>query len=382
MRNRVIPIIVSVLLLGGCWDTRNIDQTVYVHSIGVDYKDGKVIAYIQLISFTALAKVEAGGGKDKATVSIGKASGDTFNIATDMIYRSIQQRVSWGHVKSIVFTKRALQKGLVADVIDVLNRYNEIRHTAWVYATDEPLSDLYAATPLLNASSYYSVLSNPEEIFQQSSFIRPIRLNRLVATMDEKAATARIPYLTIDGDRWTENNKPKPMLAVSGVCFIHDYALQGCERRSDLQGLRWFEQKIRRTPIYIKQNGETVATLVVQKPKTKWSFKTKGGKPAVDIQVEAQGAIIETRKHLPKKQLTKLAEQTVKQEINHLYKLSIERRIDMFNLSEQLYRQRPNLWKKHENHGLIPLDNDTLSVNVKLIISASGREKLNYHGGD
>ncbi|WPZ19888.1 Ger(x)C family spore germination protein [Geobacillus subterraneus] len=382
MRKRVIPIIASIMLLGGCWDTRNIDHAVYIHSIGIDYKDGQVIAYVQLIDFTALAKVEAGGGREKAAISVGKAAGETFNIATDKIYPSIQQRVSWGHVKSIVFTKRALQKDIVADVIDVLNRYNEIRHTAWVYATDEPISDLFQATPLLNASSYYSLLSNPEEIFQQSSFIRPIRLSRLIAAMDEKADTARLPYLTIEDNRWAENKKPKQMLAISGVCFLHDYRLQGCERRSDLQGLRWIERDIRRTPIYVKQKGKTVASLIVHDPKTKWSVGVKDGEPAFTINVEAQGSLLELREPLSRKQLTKLAEQTVKQEIHRLYELGKERQIDILNLAEQLYRERPNLWKKHQTDGLIPLNNHTLSVNVKLVISASGKEKLNFRAGD
>ncbi|MEW5321740.1 Ger(x)C family spore germination protein [Geobacillus thermoleovorans] len=382
MRKRLLPFIASVILLGGCWDTRNIDHIVYVHSIGVDYKNGQVIAYVQLVGFTALAKVEAGGGKEKAAVSIGKAAGETFNIATDKIYPSIQQRVSWGHVKSLVFTKQALQKGIVADVIDVLNRYNEIRHTAWVYATDEPLSELFEATPLLNASSYYSLLSNPEEIFQQSSFIRPIRLNRLIADMDEKAATARLPYLTIDRRRWIENKKPKPMLAVSGVCFLHDYTLQGCVRRSDLEGLRWLEHDIRRTPIYVKQKGKTIASLVVRNPKTKWSVKAKDGEPAFAVQVEAQGNIIELRKPLSRTQLVQLAEQTVKQEIRRLYELGKARRIDTLNVSEQLYRQRPDIWTQHQSNGLIPLGDNTLSVSVKLAIGASGKEKLNYRAGD
>ncbi|MCK7606263.1 Ger(x)C family spore germination protein [Geobacillus stearothermophilus] len=271
---------------------------------------------------------------------------------------------------------------IVADVIDVLNRYNEIRHTAWVYATDEPLSELFEATPLLNASSYYSLLSNPEEIFQQSSFIRPIRLSRLIVDMDEKADTARLPYLTLDRRHWIENKKPKPMLAVSGVCFVHHYSLQQCVRRSDLEGLRWLEHDIRRTPIYVKQKGKTVASLVVRDPKTKWSIKVKSGEPAFTVQVQAQGAIIERRKPLSRKQLTKLAEQTVKQEIRRLYELGKKQQIDILNLSEQLYRQRPDLWKKHQINGLIPLHNNTLFVNIELVISASGKEKLNYRAGD
>ncbi|KPD00666.1 hypothetical protein LR69_01044 [Geobacillus sp. BCO2] len=72
----------------------------------------------------------------------------------------------------------------------------------------------------------------------------------------------------------------------------------------------------------------------------------------------------------------------MKQEIRRLYELGKKQQIDLLNLSEQLYRQRPDIWKQHQSNGLIPLGDNTLSVSVKLAIGASGKEKLNYRAGD
>ncbi|OAO76284.1 Spore germination protein XC [Anoxybacillus flavithermus] len=94
-------------------------------------------------------------------------------MATDRLYQAVQQGVSWGHIKGIVFTERAFNRGLVREVIDVLDRYNEIRHTVWTFATKEPIEQLFETTPFLDYSPYFSLLANPKDIDEQSSFIQP-----------------------------------------------------------------------------------------------------------------------------------------------------------------------------------------------------------------
>ncbi|ANB59755.1 Ger(x)C family spore germination protein [Anoxybacteroides amylolyticum] len=377
MLKRIVPLLLSVFLLTGCWGTKNIDHVVYIHSVGIDYKNNKFIVYVQLISFTGLAKAEAGGGQQKINTTVGKATGKTFNIVTDNIYPSIQQMVSWGHVKAIVFTDRALKRAPLEDVFDVLDRYNEIRHTLWVYATKERLDKLFSTVPLLQASVYFSLLANPIEIFEQSSFIRPIRLNRFVADINEPGKTVRIPYLTISKTHWEENHKIKPMLAVSGICFLKHYKLQTCINRSDLKGMRWVEKDISRTPIYVKKGGNVVASIVVLGPTSTISYKQNTSFPQFTIEIKAKGSLIELRKPLTEKQLLALAKKTVEQEVRDLYMRGLTHHIDIFNLSETLYQERPKEWKKVSVNGSIPLRKETLkTVKVDLSIDTSGTRKF------
>ncbi|AMQ20516.1 Ger(x)C family spore germination protein [Geobacillus sp. JS12] len=379
---RLVAVGLMMLLLSGCWGNRNIDQIVYIHSIGIDYDHRQFVLYVQLINFSGLAKAEYGGGRQTETVVIGRSAGETPEIAAHELYTSIQQMVSWGHVKSIVFTKRALKKEVVRGVIDLLTRYHEIRHTIWVYATDAPLSDLFQATPLLHASSYFSMLANPEELFRQSSFIRPLRFNRLIAISDERSATLRIPYITLDPASWTEDTKKKKMLSLSGVCFLHDYELQQCTDREKLLGVRWTERDVIRTPIYVKEGRQTVASLVVRHPKAKWSvLSTKDG-PAFQLTIQAQGSLIELRRPLSREQLAKLTARTVKQEIQQAYEWGVNRNIDVLNVSDQLYRSNVHKWRQWEQNGIIPLKTNTIrNISVHLSIGSSGKEKLDYRAG-
>lgn len=383
MIKRLITPLLAILLLSGCWGARNIDHILYIHSIGIDYKDGQMILYVQLVSFSGLAKVEAGGSREQATVSVGKATGKTLDLAAHQIYQSIQQMVSWGHVKSIVFTKRALRPDVIRNTIDLLSRFNEIRHTIWVYATDKPLDQLFEATPLLLTSSYYSFLSNPEELFRQNSFIRPIRLNRFIARIDEPAMTVRLPYLTLAENTWTEDKKKKSMLLLKGSCFLHNYKLQGCARTSEVQGIRWIEQDIRRTPLAVKKEGKTAATLIIREPRAKWTVKQKGKKTLLQLHIQVTGNIIEQNEPLSRPQLIQLAKKALKQEIRNTYQWGAARGIDTLNISDVLYRNRLSEWRRLSVNGTVPLDGDMFPlVSIDLVISIGGKEKIDYRAGD
>jgi spore germination protein KC len=371
------PFIISIFLLTGCWGANNIDHLVYVDAIGVDYKDNHFIVYVQFFSFTGLAKVETGGTQEKTAIAVGRATGETFNIATDQLYHSIQRMVSWGHMKSIVFTKRALKKAILEDVLDVIARYNEIKPTVWVYATDEPLKKIFEATPFLNTTPYYSLLSNPEEIFQQNSFIRPIRLNRFISDSNEASKTVRLPYLNITTRNWSEDKKEKPMLNLKGICFVERYELQKCINRSKLLGIRWLEKEISRTPIYLKKGNKVVASISVLNPKSKISYQIKGNTPVFNIEVSTKGSVIELQEKLTEKELIRLAQKTVEDEIRSLYKLGLKYNIDILNLSEVMYRKKPEDWKKFSENGKIPLTDENLkNIKVKISIDTSGKQKL------
>ncbi|WP_035045367.1 Ger(x)C family spore germination protein [Anoxybacillus flavithermus] len=374
--NRLFICCFCCLFLTGCWGMKEIDHLAYIHAIGVDYEDDQVIAYAQLISFSGLAKVEAGGGREKSTVTIGKAKGETFNVATDRLYHAIQQGVSWGHIKGIVFTERALKKGLVRDVIDVLDRYNEIRHTIWAFTTKESIEQLFETTPFLDYSPYFSLLANPTDIYEQSSFIQPKRLNQLVAASNEKAVIFPLPSLAVEGKSWTENKKKKPMLKIDGVCFLHRYNKQACMPRDKLDGLRWVTKGTGRTPIYIQPDGKMIGTLVVREPKASISYKVKSGRPVFTVNIQATGSIIELREDISEKQIIAYAAKTVEKEVQSLFELGVKEGVDTLQLSNALYRQNVNDWRKYTTNGVVPLTKNTLQrIHVKLSIDTYGKSK-------
>ncbi|ADK08239.1 TPA: hypothetical protein QCU10_003473 [Bacillus anthracis] len=58
------------------------------------------------------------------------------------------------------------------------------------------------------------------------------------------------------------------------------------------------------------------------------------------------------------------------------YQKGLEKGIDVYQLSHLLYRDQLTLWKKYQKKGMIPLQNNTLDLNVSINISTNGKSKV------
>lgn len=125
----IAVVLAASILLGGCWNARDIEQLIYIDAIGVDYVNHKVVVYLQILGFSNIAKKESNTQLTREPVSVAKGEGDTYVSAIYQIYTTTQQRLIWSHVHSIVFTERALKHGKFDQVMDALDRYQEFRYS-------------------------------------------------------------------------------------------------------------------------------------------------------------------------------------------------------------------------------------------------------------
>ncbi|QFT90619.1 hypothetical protein FIU87_18400 [Bacillus sp. THAF10] len=356
---------------------RELEQTLYVHAIGVDYKDDKYVAYVQFIEFGAIAKQE-GGRKDTTSNWIGKEEGFSFDMATDKLYETTQQKVSWGHVKSLVFTENALKKeGLVEDVVDVLNRYNEIRHTIYTFGTQSEIESIFNTKPILGISPFYSKLSDPKDIYEQYSIIEPIMLHRLLSYWYDPSRTVIFPYIGTTSENWLENEKPYPALEINGIAAIKKGDFLSFFNHEQLLGLRWVYPGTVRTPVYLFEDDKLVSSLVISNPKSDIKIVEEGNKAQFHLSVECSASIIELREPASIKKLTKLAKKQIEKEIKDTFLAGLEENSDLFNLSYELYKENPKLLKelKKDNNFFLN-ETDLAKINVEVQIETSGKSKM------
>lgn len=370
------------LFLTGCWDMREIENNRYMHALGVDYEHNNVVIYAQLIPFTNIAKQEGGGQGDTGAIWIGKAVGKTFDIATDNLYKTAQQRYSWGHVAAIVFSENALKnKKVIENVVDVLERYNEVRKTIWVMGTKEKLGDFLIARPAMNRSVVYSLLSDPDDAYLQYSIVKPITIREFVISMRESGATTILPYLAISKETWKEDRKKHEILMLDGVGVLQQGEFKGYIPRTKLQGIRWTQPKTSRTTLYIFDGEEPVASIVMEKPKIQITPQVAAGKVAFDVNIDVKGIIIEMGKTLSQAELQKKAEERIENEIRKVFREGLKLKADVLQLSSALYRENPRVWHELAKNNELPLSDASLqSLNVKVWIYSSGKAKEKYRG--
>ncbi|CRK84980.1 Ger(x)C family spore germination protein [Neobacillus massiliamazoniensis] len=378
LTRNILFIMLLSLLLTGCWGSKEIEHMIYVNSIGADYVNNKAVLYVQVINFSGIAKQESAQPKVQKTY-VGKAEGDSFEEALFKLYATSQQSIAWSHVKTIVFSEAALQHGLVNEVLDVWDRYYEFRYTVWTMATKDSIEKVFNTKSTSELSVLYSQLNSPLQPYSQSSIIAPLYLYEFIRRWNDAGQTVLLPYLKI-APGWTEDNKPSPKLKPDGICMLKNKQFKGCLDHRYLLGLRWLEKKTERTPLEIKRDNSVLAMFVMTKIRSSIKPQVTDGKASFNIKISMQGTLPQLNSRLKQKKLEELAAQQVKKQIMGTYLKGLEIGVDLLGLSDKVYREIPDEWKKLEEGGNLPLDKNSITaidVNVKLM--SGGIAKIKQH---
>jgi len=361
--------------LTGCWSRYEVQNMNYVTAVGIDYADGQYIIYAQLLDFSTVAKLEGQQKAEQPPVWIGRGKGISFTEAANDLYSTSQQRLNWGQISAILFSERLLKERKVGEVLELIDRYREIRYLAWVFSTRDPLDEVLIATPFFRLSPKASILHNPEQNYRQRSILAPIRLQKFLMDSNEKAKTSYIPELSVRKDQWKENQKPHELLRYSGI-QIYDkdkyYARMSLE---EIKGLPWLNKHTIRLPVDLFSDNKLVAVLVAEKPEYEVKPRVKYDKAYFDISVKVKAGVNELHADVTEQELTQLAQKEIEHQIRHTFQSAFEKRIDIYNLGESLYRRNPKAWKRIASGTVLNKDSlRTINVNVQIVYP--GRYKL------
>lgn len=374
MRKILLSSLSCILLLSGCWDAKEIEQQIYIHSVGLDYHKGKFHMYGQVISFENLAKQEGPMNRKPTLIDIVKGTGNSIDEAGFDFYPSAQQRISWEHVTAIIYSERLLKAGKLKEVNDFITRFIQIRNVTWTFGTNGSIEDLLFSSPILGSSPLFSQLSNPDDIFRQLSYIPPVQLFRLQAAVLDQPHIATLPYLSLTKQRWKEHQKKKAMLIMNGIGIVENGKLTQFIDRKDLEGYRWVNNETIRTKIKIPEGNKTIAVGPAINIKSKLVPKVISEEKVIfDLSVKLNFSILQLNKTLSSSELERSANEMIKTQISDLYRKSKEKNIDLFKFSQTVYRKDVHSWKKININGKIPLSKIELrNITVKSHLTNSG----------
>jgi len=133
-------------------------------------------------------------------------------------------------------------------------------------------------------------------------------------------------------------------------------------------------QDSERVNITIYKDGKPASGLVILNPKTTFNIKEDGNKVTFHVEFRGKGIINEMVQNVDQEFIVKEVEKKIKKEVMHTYKEALEINSDIYRLSEKLYRRNLKTWQKLEENGTIPLDKNSLHIDVNINLNDS---KLN-----
>ena len=361
----LLPLLV---LLAGCWDTHQSERMYYIHGLGMDYEDEQYTIYAQIIDFSNIAKSEQ-PNPEATQVEIGTSTGRTVNEAFFNLYQSMDERLFLGHLSYVIFSENLAKENKIRPIVNSFIRYRELRYTTWAYVTDTPLEEMMLTTPIINKSITLSKLSDPLSSYDQSSRVLPIHFRELMIQLDEPSHEAKIPFVQVS-ESWSTDTGPDTVHTFSGISVIDERnGLKGNLLEQEAFGIQWLTAKTKRsdvtisfpefeepyTTVIVNQVAPTVKAIVSENP-IQFDIEVKLTVQANEMGNDQQATIMKQK-----------IEQQVKKEIEQTYQAAIKKDIDIYRLSELVYRKHNKVWKKHQQDGKIPLNENSLrNIQVEL----------------
>lgn len=380
MKKKFIVLIPTLfaILLSGCWDAHESERLVYANGLGIDYKDDKVIVYVKILNLQGIAKSEIGGGSPtESPADIGRATGKTLEEAIFNLYHVTDRRIYWGHLSFVIMSEDAAKKHALKFVTDILHRYREYRYRIYFFMTKDSIKDIMLTSPIDNISIAFSKLSDPQDNYNQSSFIQPLNLRELIIKLDEPAHQVFIPIIKIT-NQWKTQKEQKKDLLIEEVAVLTKDELQGILPKHIMKFTEAInEEFVRDIVILFPNTKQTISAVVYSKQEKITPVIEKGEKVRFKIKLKFTASIEGIKQHTSMKKIEKETVRIIKENMKKVYLYALKKDIDIYRLSETLYRDNNAIWNKIEKNGKIPLDNDSLkSIEVQIRLQHSGKQKL------
>ncbi|MGE7094178.1 Ger(x)C family spore germination protein [Lysinibacillus sp. NPDC048646] len=363
MKKKIILIIslTATLFLSGCWDVSEPQRMYYILGVGIDFKDDQYEIFMQIIDFATVAKSEQ-PNQTSTQAEIGRAKGKTMEEAFFKLYRSIDQKVFWGHMTHLILSEEAMKSEHAVPIIDSFLRHRETRYQIWAYSTQDSIEEILLITPIINKSLTASKLSNPLNSGAQESFVEPINLRKLIVGLNEPGHEVSIPLVTVN-KKWQTTDQSSVETALTGVGVLSKDGFKGFIKDDAARGMQWMLGEKSRGEVTFKLEGRENDYLTVDLEKLSLDVKpiVKNNHVKFEIAITFNAIVNGFKGKVTSDEIREGIVKQIKKDIKATYEEALKMDIDIFRLSEYLYRNNVKTWKTLEVDGKIPLTGESIS---------------------
>lgn len=374
-RKFILIISLTVLLLSGCWDVSEPQRMYYVHGVGVDFKDDQYEVFLQLINFSDVAKSESMNTQG-TKAEIGRAKGKNLEEAIYKLYRSIDQEVFWGHMAYLILTEDAMKSEHAIAVIDSFLRFRETRYQMYIHCTQEPLEEILLISPVLNKSLPNAKLTSPLNTRSLEAYIEPVTFRNLILDLNEPSHEVALPLISINRAWEPSEKETTNETYLQGIGILSKDGFKGTIKGDKARGAQWLQKETTRGDLTFKlDNSEEYLTVDLNKRGLDVKTIVNGNKVQFKIDIQVDATLNGFKGKVTSDEIRKGIIKELTKEINTTYEAGLNLDVDIFRLSEYLYRDNVKAWKRLEKDGKVPLNKESISkINVTVNKINPGRK--------
>lgn len=244
----------GLLVLSGCWGSRETDEMAYVLAVGLDKgeKENLVIT-VTIANPKVIAGISGGGGGNGGGSGGGEGGGtliysvESYSplASIDLLNTTVDRRVSFLHTKAFIFSEELAREGL-GKWLYPLNRYRELRGTAQIFICRGKAKDFIEKnTPPLELSPTKQIeLLNL--MSRETGFYYITQFNEFYSDTKSESIHATIPLVALH-EGGLESAKPgigRDGAATSGQYIAGEVPIAGASKAQVIGSAVFKEDKM------------------------------------------------------------------------------------------------------------------------------------------
>lgn len=356
-RISAIFIILPIICLNGCVDSRELNTLAITVCIGIDKVENGYLLTQQIVNPKAIASKKA---TNEAPVILYSDTGEDLFEAFRKLTVQCPRKIYASHLRMVVFGEAVAKEGLQG-IIDFLARDHEFRTDFYFIIAKDTTANkvLSLLTPLetIPGIALYDSLRASMAAWAPTNTIRIIELvNAIIADGKNPvlAGAEIVPSIVNSNstDALKKTNDIERLKYTSLGAFKED-KLVGWLNEDEAKGYNYIVGNVKSTVGYANYGDDVKLTFQVTKAKSTIKAHLVNGKPAIDVQINAKqniGAVegdFDVSSEENKKILNDISEKEIKLMCMKAVNMAQnELKTDIFGFGEAIHRRYPRLWEK------------------------------------
>ncbi|MBC7343240.1 MAG: Ger(x)C family spore germination protein [Clostridia bacterium] len=397
-----------LILAGGCWNRREINDLAMVSAAGMDYIDGRYRVTAEIFR-PGMPGGGRGGVPGRQSI-IATGEGPTVFSAIRNLALKVPRRTYWAHGNVVVVGEDLARRGM-EEVIDFWDRDPEARRSSYFLITQGQAADLIVRPQAGIERSLGREIAGLAKTSRSAGYSYVSTLHHFLVTMASGSTAPTLAIVefspqmqpppppggaapagggsgegsTVSADSMLGVIKDEPVLTqtvrVSGVGVFRQDKMIGQLNARETRGMMWVRglTSVNNTlRVECPAFSPAPVTLEVIRSRPKVVAKVIGGRPQVKVEIKAEGNLVDQgcADDLTVWNLWGNLEQqganVIRGEILEAVRKAQELRADVFGFGEALHRSQPKVWAQIKQHwedefSLLPVE-----VEVEFKLRRSG----------
>ncbi|MCA1012358.1 Ger(x)C family spore germination protein [Halobacillus halophilus] len=357
---KLLLILICLLLLTGCWNSRELDELGIVVTLGIDKTDeGDYILSVQVINPSEIA---TDAPTSRPPVSTYTTTGRTLMEAFRRLTAKNPRTTYLSQLRLVILGKTVAEEG-VMPVLDLLYRDHEFRTSFYVtVAKNAPVESMLSIITPYEKIPANKIMSSIENVERHWAATKGVSIDKVIASIRNPGEDPVMSGILLLGEEDigtnisnVENVDAPTKLEIDEIGVFKGDKLVGWLNELESQGLNYATGNVHSTVITHPCQDEGSLSVELLRTSGAMKGKIKNNQPVIDIKVEAEGNVgeVDCKVDLSKpealEKVNKQAEKAIKESIEAtLAKAQKEYGSDVFGFGGVIHRDQPKYWKKVE----------------------------------